>query len=882
MAGSADSINGKQQFADSEAKTLAEIVAWSHSRPKWQRDALRRLCEKEMLDDTDFDELTEMCIREGKGAIPLGVEHVPDPCMANADVSLRTIRRTKNVNALKPGELLTFAKAGLTVVYGDNGSGKSGYARILKKMCRARVVRNDERILPNIYAETDEPQVAEVEFSVGGKESAAKWFPDQPGAPALSSVGVFDCQTANMHVDEKNDVAYKPFPMLVLERLAAACREVMKRIEQSIEKYQLQGAEVAIRQFHEGTEVWKLISNLSGATSVERVRNLAQLGDQERATHRSLGADFSDDPEKVAGRLQSQLSRLRTFDERIRGLQKTVSDEQIRYLESSRVQFRSAQAAASTAAEDLFSGDPLPDIGSEAWHELWEAARRYSEQHAYSGSAYPFVSDGARCVLCQQDLSEEATSRLSRFENFVQEETKRREKEAEATYQDALKATADAEVPYQDILAVESLIRDEIGDEELAASAARAAQTLSRRMEVVLRYHADGEDSVPLPNAYPWPAEAIARCCAAMSERLAAAQDPGKSDERKRLHAEFKELEDRALLAAIEDRVDFEIQRRRAIDRLEFLLKETATNRITKKSGEVAKRLVTNALQDRFAEEFSKFNLPNLKVELGTESRYGVPLFQVRLSGKPKISAGDVLSEGEFRCVALAVFLSELATTGSRSAIVFDDPVSSLDHAHRELVATRLAEEGKHRQIIVFTHDLAFLFALDRACIEKGAYIARKCVERSAEFSGIVRQDTPLGAQPVHRAIKGMWKNLDNVKHHYQKGDPLNWEVAASGLQAQLRITWERAVADAVGPVVKRFDPKVNPGGLAKVAALDPDDCRIVRQAYGRISKLVHSSPETVNPTVASPDRVSKEIEALENWVADLTARQKKSKCLCN
>ena len=275
MAGSADSINGKQQFADSEAKALAEIVVWSRSRPQWQRDALRRLCEKEMLGEADFDELTEMCIREGKGAIPLGAEHVPDPSMANADVSLRAIRRTKNVNALKPGELLAFAKAGLTVVYGDNGSGKSGYARILKKMCRARVVRNDERILPNIYAETDEPQVAEVEFSVGGKESAAKWLPDQPGASALSSVGVFDCRTANMHVDEKNDVAYKPFPMLVLERLAAACREVRKRIEQSIEKYQLQGAEIAIRQFHEGTEVWKLISNLSGATSVERVRNLA-------------------------------------------------------------------------------------------------------------------------------------------------------------------------------------------------------------------------------------------------------------------------------------------------------------------------------------------------------------------------------------------------------------------------------------------------------------------------------------------------------------------------------------------------------------------------------------------------------------------------------
>jgi len=46
---------------------------------------------------------------------------------------LRAIHGAENVNALKAGERLTFDKTGLTVVYGDNGSGKSGYARILNK-----------------------------------------------------------------------------------------------------------------------------------------------------------------------------------------------------------------------------------------------------------------------------------------------------------------------------------------------------------------------------------------------------------------------------------------------------------------------------------------------------------------------------------------------------------------------------------------------------------------------------------------------------------------------------------------------------------------------------------------------------------------------------
>lgn len=60
----------------------------------------------------------------------------------------------------------------------------------------------------------------------------------------------------------------------------------------------------------------------------------------------------------------------------------------------------------------------------------------------------------------------------------------------------------------------------------------------------------------------------------------------------------------------------------------------------------------------------------------------------------------------------------------SSPGIVFDDPVSSLDHMHREAVAARLAEEGKYRQVIVLTHDIAFLFLLDQAAREKAAHIA--------------------------------------------------------------------------------------------------------------------------------------------------------------
>ena len=43
------------------------------------------------------------------------------------------------------------------------------------------------------------------------------------------------------------------------------------------------------------------------------------------------------------------------------------------------------------------------------------------------------------------------------------------------------------------------------------------------------------------------------------------------------------------------------------------------------------------------------------------------PHYKVRLFAKPDAKVGDILSEGEKTCVALAAFLTELATAANHS-----------------------------------------------------------------------------------------------------------------------------------------------------------------------------------------------------------------------
>lgn len=858
------------------AQALSDIVAWSQACPDWQRDALRRLCTKGELDGADIDELTELCKLKGKGAIPLTAAHVRDSKKTDVDVKLEKIHGTENINGLKPGESLTFDKKGLTIVYGDNGTGKSGYTRILKKVCGARVTPKDDEIFPNIYVKKAEPQKAVVDFIVKGKTISVNWSVDDPGGPLMSAVSVFDSRTASVHVNEVNEFSYKPFPMLILERLAETCTEINKRIKAEIQELKQQTPEaITDRKCHEATKVGKLIANLSKNTSEKDVCKLAKMNEKDRKRLNDLQVVLADDQASAAGKIEDLRSRLDAATGLFETLQNAVSDKKVRLLRDRYKKYITAQQAALAAADNRFSDDPLPDIGSEVWCALWKAARCYSEQQAYPELPFPVTETGERCVLCQQELNEEASDRLKRFEAFVNDETKRKEEQAKAAYDEMLSTVDKADVANEKISAFVSLIRNELGDKELATLVQRVTDGLILRREAVLQNHAGGEGATPIPVADAWPAESIAVHRAKLSDRINDFQSDDESDERKKMRAEYAELKDRAWLAVIEKDVIAEIGRLQKRAELEVIAKDTVTTEISRKSGRIAHDLITEALRTQFSLEIEKFNVIGLAVELCKEgTKYGVSHFQIKLTKNHSARVGKILSEGEHRCVALAAFFAELAMIDGRSAIVFDDPVSSLDQNYREAVANRLAEEGQHRQTVVFTHDIAFLFLLDQACRDKDTKVAYRSVTRTEDHSGIVQQDPPVRAQRIEKVIEGMQKQIDNKKHFYESGEHDEWEMTVDAVQKRLRSTWERAVEAALSPVIKRLSDRVETNGLAKVTVLTKDDCKKMREAYGRCSALLHSLPDVLDPSFPTPEDIQKQITELQTWIKEIKQRQ--------
>lgn len=138
---------------------IESIINWANdSLPSWQGDAVRRLLTQDELTELDENEIISM-MKKIHGLVDFAVEPRPikrgeisGDTETPLKVTLKAMKELNGVNAIRDGSSLNFGHQGLNVVYGENGAGKSGYARVLKRACKARDKK--EKIYSNVFTQS--------------------------------------------------------------------------------------------------------------------------------------------------------------------------------------------------------------------------------------------------------------------------------------------------------------------------------------------------------------------------------------------------------------------------------------------------------------------------------------------------------------------------------------------------------------------------------------------------------------------------------------------------------------------------------------------------------------------------------------------------------
>lgn len=866
---------------------LDDILAWSSrdDAPNWQRDALRRIfAANGQLSATDLAEIRAM-VEESAGApapIPLSISHIPTMGSGTSTLLL-SLSQLKNVNGFPDGRELEVADQGLTLVFGENGAGKSGFARVMKRACRAR---HSAPVLPNAFAagERPTPPQALIAFRTGGKDHQITWTEGGASNGDLAMVSVYDSHCAQDYISKDGPSTFVPYGFHALTALAAAQQAIQDEIDRDIGAIQLRPDQFSA--LHGAHSVGRIMAKLGPKTDISALEALARLNPEEAESIKDLsaairGLDVEPEAikhERLAQRLDSLVS-LATQAERF--VTDAALDKFATFARAEQDAVEADRLAQGLLHADGNADGPagalLPETGGAEWKALFKAAEAFSLKAYPEHKNHPASDPGDQCVLCQQPLVESAQARMKRFRRFVAADAARNLEATRNAVNEARRKIDAANLAPVDEPTLAEIKQSDQGLAE-AVSAQQAAWAARRNWiasAYALARWTEPRPNLPAGDPLSTRLTAKAKALRQLAAKLRSAKDQKAHDT---LSAQLAELTSRrdltGHLPAIRTHID-QAKRRSALEAAREVL---STKSVSAKITGLSRTHTTEALAKALNDELEALGYRHrVKPTLTSQTRAGKHVHGLVLDGCAH-GTHEVLSEGEQRAVALAFFLAEARLRGDQSTLVFDDPSTSLDHLHRRKMAEHLVDLSKRRPVVVLTHDAVFLTTLLGEIAEQRATAKIQTVQwhggsPGALLDGLAWESKPYGDQMKElKATAGQLKVTQNP--HPNDAD----KRAMRDAYAHLRGMIERAIREIIlNDTVHPFSDEVKVIQVGAIAGFEIEEWRRIVSVYGKASELIvgHDSPSAGQYETPSALQFETDLADIETVMKSCEARRK-------
>ena len=835
-----------------------EVKEFADALPYWAKYLAEKILSGNIISDNVIDTsysflLEELNLKEETEKPEIEINYNS----ANAgnyksDLLLTKLENVEGVNALTENQTIDFS-SNLTIVYGANGSGKSGYARLLKKAFYSKA---PEDILQNVHLESGHKPV-NAKFNFKSNNVNIPLLFSQKDNAEFEQFAVFDGKGLFKQLAERNEFEFRPAGLSFFAEYSSAVIRVEQKLDADIATKNSGNTANDLSDLFDGeSEIKTTVQNLNAQTNIDDLYKYTPFSDEDKAGKEQTQIQYdefllaSKGKEKELKSLEAIKKQFGENKASIEILNKYFEGEYLNKIKSAITDCLTKEAKAKAEGIENFNTDKIEGIGTAEWKNFIVTAEAFAKKQKPENTVYP--ENGDNCLLCQQPLSEDAEKLITNYWQFIKsvaEENVRKAQEALEKVKQAFEKLNFDLFPDENTLTIWltekypnelKVFKQKLSEQKAIAQNIVSDidnKTANNRTEIKIstEQHANIETTID---------ESIKVL---------------KEDEQAK---QLEKLQKAKTLLEHKEKFNTHFSKFETYVNKQAWLKKAgkanfAKRKITDTEKALSEKYFNKKYIDIFNEECLKLN-GNFGIDINHTGSAGKSYRQLKLKGR---NPNAVLSEGEQKVIAIADFLAEMQLSEVNRGIIFDDPVTSLDNDRKKQIAERLAYQATSKQVIIFTHDLVFFYHIKNFSRKYLVGINNSFVHHSLELENslcgkVVANTSPANEGQYHEPTKAEeWLRKSKAASGSDKID-----FSKAGLSA-LRSSYEAlAIFTILGGAVQRFDPQIRMGRLKDIK-YEKSLIESVIEKHGEISDLIEGHlPSDEFGIIPSPEILEQQI----------------------
>jgi hypothetical protein len=804
---------------------------WAEGYDDWSRLLVETIVTKEAsLSNAERSQVFQYFLQSAKLVSGLPALKISRPIYTPVakDIKLTSLTDVEGVNKLAKRQTLSFGK-NLTVIYGENGSGKTGYGRILKSLGYSYDEYNS--ILPNIYA-TRQAKKATINFSLNGLPQTFLWDGNSK-SDDLSSISIFNTRCVQISLSDRLLIV-SPSGFHLFSLITAELQALKVELTAKIATYTIQ-APWSISLNPESPQALFML-RLTSRTTKEMIDAVATFTDEN--------AKDLEEAEKILAKINPQLieSEIRQMTLQLGELEKLTTQigvlEQL-FSKSTREavtnlksQIAELESRTKMGLKEVAEARGIELYNTQEFGIFLQAAESYIKK--LDRPTYPETAD--QCVYCKQPLDGAAQALISSYRTLINDTSQAQLAEKRQLLLAAVNKISNQ--PFEILLTQFTFGKDGEGK---AIQPTELAVFNKELGELKAKYIATDTDLMSVAD-YNFPVcknileTKRSEIQQARGLQITLQNDQVNAEKETRKH--ILELKDRKILSGKIADILTIISNLKVIAALNSAAGDLNTTSISRKTSEARDALVKQNFNAIFKKELRAFRKSDIPVVISFATDRGSSKVTQRIESH---TLSEILSEGEQKAISLAEFLTELQLDTVVAPVIFDDPVNSLDHRIIDETAKRVMELSKERQVIVFTHNILLM----NSFLQQYELAPNKMLE--VEFHTIKKTSTETGIIGKYEEFNSYKYYIDKLKAVLQVKNPQDEPAAAAMGYGHLRAAIEVTVEEKIlCHVIRRYRKGLAFPALLRIDGVKLNDCKIaLNDIYEKCCVSIdgHSSP---------------------------------------